>query len=315
MPLTSLRRRIFRVPRPAALRRLPAGAPRAHVDAVDRFLDGYHAALADRAMHALARRLDEVEPALRGFAYEGAGMALALVDAFAPRSRRRFEEFCAGPAERHIYMAYVGRGWALARLPRGARRAMSELDPLLRWLAVDGYGFHQAFFGRARRDLGGYFTRAADQGRGRSLWFQAAADGERAIALVQAADPARRADLWSGLGLAVSYAGGAVRDPWDALLRAAGEHACSLAQGVAFAAAARVRAEHVPAHTSVACARVWSATAEQVGAMALELGARCAAREVEPRDEPRDGVPYEAWRSAIREFARSALAVEEVSGA
>src|SRR4051812_18567838 len=48
------------------------------------FLEGYHAALEARGGDALAERLGEVEAVMRGFACEGAAMALALLDALAP---------------------------------------------------------------------------------------------------------------------------------------------------------------------------------------------------------------------------------------
>ena len=82
----------------------------------------------------------------RGFAYEGAAMALALLDHVLPWRRNRLARFIRGPARDHIYMAHVGAGWALARLRRGTNRYFHKLDPLLRWLAMDGYGFHEGYF-------------------------------------------------------------------------------------------------------------------------------------------------------------------------
>ena len=45
------------------------------------FLVGYHAALQENELQALSERLEQVELEYRGFAYEGAAMALALRDA------------------------------------------------------------------------------------------------------------------------------------------------------------------------------------------------------------------------------------------
>ena len=47
------------------------------------FLDGYHAALESEG-DELAARLDMTEPVFRGFGYEGAAMALALLDQLTP---------------------------------------------------------------------------------------------------------------------------------------------------------------------------------------------------------------------------------------
>ena len=43
-------------------------------------------------------------------------------------------------------MMHVGLGWALARLRRSVTPYLAQLDPLLGWLAVDGYGFHEGYF-------------------------------------------------------------------------------------------------------------------------------------------------------------------------
>src|SRR5262249_36414962 len=116
------------------------------------FLFGYHAGLSLDDTK-LASRLEDVQREYRGFAYEGAGMALALLDSLTPwRRRRRFEHFAAGAGADHIYMLHVGAGWAFARLGWPLRLIGRRFDPLLRWLVIDGYGFHQGFF-RWRRYL------------------------------------------------------------------------------------------------------------------------------------------------------------------
>src|SRR6185503_15608333 len=107
------------------------------------FLSGYHAALEETAFVSLERRLATVEAELRGFAFEGAAMGLALLDYFTPWRKDRWRTFTEGLAEPHIYMMHVGLGWALARLRRSVTQHLSKLDPLLCWLVVDGYGFHE----------------------------------------------------------------------------------------------------------------------------------------------------------------------------
>ena len=160
-------------------------AVRARLEAIgEAFLGGYHAALECRDERSLGERLDAAEAERRGFAYEGAAMGLVLLDAVTPWARGRWLRFARGPGAAHIYMVHVGAGWALARLPGGFRRAWLTFDPLLRWLAYDGYGFHEGYFHRARRvtrgerpaTLTGYARRAFDQGLGRSLWFCEGAD-------------------------------------------------------------------------------------------------------------------------------------------
>ena len=145
----SFRRRLFGIaPEETtfARRGFPPGTERARrrLEAIGRtFVDGYHAALLDDAPERLARRLAAVDPERRGFAFEGAAMGLSLRDYLTPWRRDRWRRFLAGPGSAHAYMVHVGVGWTLARLRRSVLPALRRYDPLLRWLVVDGYGFHE----------------------------------------------------------------------------------------------------------------------------------------------------------------------------
>lgn len=274
-------------------------AARARLELVgETFVGGYRSALEAGDVDVLAVRLAVVDRELRGFAYEGAAMALALLDQLVPR-RDRLGAFLAGPAAPHVYMAHVGAGWALARLRRGPR-ALRTLDPLLRWLALDGYGFHAGYFAprrhledqRVPRRMTGYAARAFDQGLGRCAWFAAGGDPARAAACVERFPSHRRPDLWSGLGLAVAYAGPCSAEGLAALREAGAGHARQLGQGAAFAAAARERAGNSAAHTDLACRALAGRPASDAAALVT------AARAGLPSggDEP----GYEVWRARIR---------------
>jgi hypothetical protein len=263
------------------------------------FIHGYRAALQDDDAGALERALAPVDDELRGFAYEGAAMGVMLRDRLAPWRASRFDRLLAGPAGRHVYMLHVGAGWALARLRRGPGSTLG-LDPLLRWLALDGYGFHEGYFRHARsiarqlrpRGFTGYAGRAFDQGLRRSMWFVTAAQPGSIAAAIGRFDERRHPDLWSGVGLAAAYAGPAGLESLRILAAAASGHGEHLAQGAAFAAAARQRAGNPAAHTGLAC-RLLTGLSERD---ADELVARAA------RDLPRDGAEpaYELWRRRLR---------------
>lgn len=220
------------------------------------FVAGYNTALVADSLQALSRRLAEQPPAEVGFAYEGAAMALALRDlltAGTPRGPgKRLQALLNGPGRPHVYMVHVGAGWALARLRLRPRRRLSTLDPFLRWLALDGYGFHEAFFAprrsvtgqRVPRRLTGYQRRAFDQGVGRALWFVQCGEVERAVSSLQRFPSSRQTDLWSGLALAAAYTASATPEHLRRLRAAAAgpSQLASVAQGAAFAITARHQA-------------------------------------------------------------------------
>jgi hypothetical protein len=275
------------------------------------FLTGYHVALGEDDPRALGVRLDAIESDLRGFGFEGAAMALALLDTLTPWNSSRWHRFVSGPAAPHVYMAHVGFGWALARLHRlhpTIERPLARLDPLLRWLALDGYGFHEGYFYWRRyvhglevpRGLSGYALNAFDQGLGRSLWFVEGAGVTQIPATIATFPSSRHADLWSGVGLACAYAGGVDSASIHALGAAARPYESHLAQGVAFAAKARLRAGNPVAHTELACRVLCGLSAEEAA------GVTDAALEQLPPDGE---VPaYEVWRRRIRaEFAKEAV--------
>ena len=308
-PLTKFRKRLFSIPfEEATLAR--RGFNDGGIEATRRleqigrtFLEGYHAALDDEDPAMLALRLDATEQSFRGFAYEGAAMGLALLDQFSPWRRVRLQGFLSGPGSQHTYMIHVGAGWVIARLPwlrRNVESALAHLDPLLRWLALDGYGFHEGYFHWRRflqkpesiNELQGYARHAFAQGLGRALWFIEGADADRLPAAVALFPRPLHADLWSGVGLACTYAGGVERAAVERLRVTAGAYTAELAQGAAFAAKTRQRAGNESMHTEMACQVLCglssAATAEVTDVMLQLL--------------PEDGdVPaYEIWRQRIQ---------------
>jgi hypothetical protein len=265
------------------------------------FLSGYHAALEETGFVPLARRLATVETDLRGFAFEGAAMGLALLDCITPWRNDRWHTFTEHFAEPHIYMMHVGLGWALARLRRSVTSHLKRLDPLMRWLAVDGYGFHEGYFGWPRHieqraipsRLNTYERRAFDQGLGRSIWFVRGADVAVVASTIDAFPAVRHDDLWSGVGLACTYAGGCSPAAIESLREVAEGHLPAFAQGVAFAAKTRLRAANLNPHTELVCRLICGNTAEETAAItdaALE----------DLHEE--DGLPaYEVWRRRIQD--------------
>lgn len=267
------------------------------------FVAGYHAALLDPNPAALAARLHQLAPELHGFAFEGAGMGLTLLDILSPWRRTHLRDFLAGPGDLHAYIVQVGAGWALARLRRPVENWLDRLDPTVKWLALDGYGFHDGYFHWPRylekqeepAQLSGYARRGFDLGLGRSLWFVKGANVERVIETLAPFPINRQRDIWSGVGLAAAYAGGVDRPTLEQLTVAAADFRPNLAQGVIFAAGTRHRAGNPAAHTDLAC--------QTICRMSFAEAARCfttTGTDLPNPSSERETPAFEIWRQRIQ---------------
>lgn len=270
------------------------------------FLTGYAYAAEASSAEEAATRLESLPPDFRGFAYEGAGMGMAVLDGLPVGGTRHVERLLRGEGAKHVYMVYVGVGWAMARVPRFRWSRMYAADPLLRWLALDGYGFHQAYFRTdkyVRRQYqepdfpwpaGGWSRhadRVIDQGIGRAMWFVGGTDVERVTTMIQSFSEDRHADLYAGAGLAATYAGGVDEAELRLFLERAGKQGRWVAQGSAFAATARLEAGLGNEHTALATGVLCGTTPEQ---------AVRVCQEALPDPCVDEGVPaYELWRRGI----------------
>lgn len=272
------------------------------------FLEGYHAAITVESQNLVLAKLTSIEKDLQGFAFEGAAMALALLDRLTPWKSDRLSQFLSGAGNHHIYMAYVGAGWALARFPWTLKAYLHQLDlaktsnpdPLLGWLAIDGYGFHQGYFHKPKHidrmviptQLSGYSLNVFDQGLGRSLWFVEGANIPRIAQTIQTFAPQRRGDLWSGIGLACTYAGGVDEQAIKSLKILGEAYLPQIAQGAAFAAKTRQRAGNLTEHTQKACQILCGMSAEEAAAITDQSLMGLSYQETTPA--------YKIWRERIQ---------------
>lgn len=271
-----------------------------------KFLEGFGYGMAGRTLRDIEAALETVEHPFRGFAYEGCTMALAVRDALLPARQHWVRDFIGGPAAPHIYMAHIGVGWAMARLPTIRWGTIMPADDVLRWLALDGYGFHQAYFHTSRYVAGQhqsriplfkpaeYANRAVDQGIGRALWFVNGSDVRGVADAIGHFPAGRRGDLWSGAALAGVYAGGVDASDLKLMRDLAGKHRPDAAQGAAFAATARLHARLVTPHTE--------AGTQVFCEMSVAEAAAVCERAVEVVSNATDELPgYELWRQRIRQ--------------
>lgn len=153
----------------------------------------------------LIAHIESLPQQYQGFAFEGAATGLAAVDSITPFSRRA-HDLITGPAAKHDLTMYVGVGLAMGRIPRPFWRKVFPKHPAYRWLAIDGFGFYNAFF-RTEKYIGRHFAadryprwmgdraplrRCADQGIGRALWFVSGGSPEGVAKLIDEFDASLR---------------------------------------------------------------------------------------------------------------------------
>lgn len=224
-------------------------------------------------------------------------MASCLMDTFCIGASG-FEQWLLGYGDRYKHLCWVGAGWACARLRpvhSRLRRKSFPLDRLLQMLVYDGWGFHHGYFFsadflRSRRttpkSLKGTLGNIFDQGLGRSLWFSGGADVSSIMNMVSRFPHERQADLWSGVGLACCYAGGAERADLEKLLTIAPELLPHLQQGVTFGATARNHSGNVTEHTVLATSALCACTPQRLAALADQA--------------MQTATDYQQWRGNIR---------------
>ncbi|HZN70162.1 MAG TPA: DUF1702 family protein [Micromonosporaceae bacterium] len=278
---------------------------------------GFEWGIDPRDQWEVERRLSLVTPEHRGFAYEGVTMAFTILDAMRGGRGTRTRDLLRGSGQPHIFLAYIGIGFAMARLPRPLwRKVIPDLSgtpyhPTMSWFAVDGYGFDKAYFETERwvdrqevpatypfQGAPGYFPRAVDQGIGRALWFIHGAGVPEVVAAVDKFAEHRRADLWSGVGLAATFAGGGTPESLARLRDEAGDAWTQVAQGSVFAAKARTYSGTVPAHTEEAVSILAGLTTDTATALADDVAVSETSGDA---SEP----AYEQWRHRVREYLAS----------
>lgn len=246
--------------------------------AVGSAVHGYHAVLDDHRHRYLVPKLDQVELPWRGYAYEGAAMGLAGLDLFSLQGHK-FADYLQGPAADHAYMVHIGAGEALARLRRHPEPFLRRLPhPVLRWLVMDGYGFHEGFFRpaayvtsqRIPQKLSLYAARVFDQGLGRSFYFASGAEVEEISSIVSTFHPSRHRDLWLGVGVGVGYVGGLSLPEVEQLRDLADTHSIQLGIGAAFVAKGRLRAGNLIEDTDIAARVLCDRSAEQAAQLVDE---------------------------------------------
>jgi len=279
------------------------------------FINGYNTALEVGLSHILYSELQAFDIAFRGFAYEGAGMGIAMLDYTALGNQNRFQQL-VDSAPNYSSLPFIGAGFAIAVLKRDLNRSLSIMDPMHRWWAIDGYGFYNGVFHwkksiekqKVSKQITGYACRAFDRGLGRSIWFLFSGNIDEIVQKLEAFPESRRADLWAGIGVASTYAGGVDRETLEKVKVAAGTYASYLPLGSALAANARYLAANIVEHNNLACSVYCGMSAESAAKLTLGVEQEQSIDKQEPVFTPKP--VFETYREIIRsQFMQVPLAV------
>ncbi len=227
-------------------------------------------------------------------------MYAGLVDTLTVGRARAVRTLLDGPGDGYAHLINVGAGWLFTPARVTAVPRLPD-QPLLRWLALDGAGFGEVYFGglRALRRRAaarpGPRWEARLAGCGRALWFAESGDPDGVADVIAGVAPGARPHLWAGVGLAVTYAGAADDVVRDRLVERSAPYRDDFAQGVLFGAAARHRSGIVPEHTRRVAALFLGASVEDAARWCTATSADLTART--------DVRAYLRWKQRLRLLA------------
>lgn len=269
------------------------------------FISGYNTALEVGLSHIILSELQAFDINLRGFAYEGVGMGLIMIDYTSFGKESKFQKF-VDENPNHTSLAHIGAGFAISVLNKDIEKSLAPMNPMQRWWAMDGYGFYNGIFKWKQsvqkqivpKKVNGYALRAFDRGLGRSIWFLFSADIKTIVNELQKFPESRRRDIWSGIGVASTYAGGVSEETLRNLKAAAGSYASYVSLGATQAANARYFANNIVEHNDLACSIHCGMSAESAAKLTIKVmeGLNVNSKEKVFVEQP----IYETYRENIR---------------
>ena len=217
----------------------------------------------------LVLRLNESNAEFTSLAYEAASYKIAVgcVD----NDLSRWSNFLGNYAQKHSVQVHIGLGWAVARLGIPISELASFVDKdNIRYVA-DGCGF---FYGTFKKELaivnkeqhpnidkyGSFF----DEGLGRSLWYSTEGNLSEISNIIDSFNDYRQPDVWRGIGIAFTYAGGFDEDTIESLKHHSKQHIDQIKIGVSSVAKTRLTANTVNEYTKLVYRELCDSTVEKL---------------------------------------------------
>ena len=216
--------------------------------------------------------LESTDIEFRSIAYESASMSIALEDLKQGDALTNWFHFLNEAASAHATQVHVGLGWAFAQQLKNPIAYLSELNPMMRYRVLDGYGYYEGIF-RRRRSIINHLklnvedavaSGAVDQGIGRSIWYLNKGIIDHAKNMIEGFAVERHKDLWRGLGIAIAYVGGCDEEMLQKVFSKADLFKTQLATGAVMALASRNAAKYISSDTELSCKIFCNKTADEV---------------------------------------------------
>lgn len=211
---------------------------------------------------AVFEQLNATDAEFRSIAFEAAAMNAALKDLEQGDELSLWLHLAtSAEAVLHLTQIHVGLGWALAQQQVDPIPYLPQLNPIMRYRVLDGYGYYEGMFRRrksivnkqAPEFLSGTALSAYYQGLGRCMWYLTNGDVDATINMLHGMGGDHQEDLWRGFGIAVTYVGGASKSVLEDILTKAGVCKPQLLTGAAMVAISRTNAGNVVASTEAVC--------------------------------------------------------------
>ncbi len=219
---------------------------------------GYNQGLvAGKSFDTLKQRLDNIDPELRGFAYEGAGTALALLEVISPFHKKDLKIFLNKYAKNHYKTTSAGIGIAYARIGASLKKKLLNFDTETAEFIIDGYAFYYGCLKNIdfMNITPPYWMTENQQqvfirGFGRSLWFRVNGNIGDAAKIIKKCNEADQEILWKGLAIGCAYAGKLLANELSLFQHYANKHLTSIVEGFYIAYEARQRAQNQIIYTA-----------------------------------------------------------------
>ncbi len=198
---------------------------------------GRHVAESGIPMEELLCKLKTFEPRYRSVAFEGASMGIALTHGL-----DTWNTF-AQHAQRHATQVHIGLGWAMAEGQWDIASTLSAIEPEMRVKVLDGHGYWHGLFQRRAtirmqqvpQPITPDHRSGFDQGVGRAIWYITKGEPAKVLNIIDHFPESRRADLWQGIGVALTYVGGCSAERLRKIRSVSGDHRSNVDTGIASA--------------------------------------------------------------------------------